>query len=104
MADNIYCGNGRLFSGKFGVVPKISMSKKDIDTILLYMKTNNLEWVNLEMLEKKNKEDKKPTHYVKIDTWKPEQNEPVNTQAKSIIKKEDIDYASSGLAEDDPPF
>lgn len=101
MSDTIYCGNGRIFKGKFGDIPKFSFSKKDINTMVDFMNKNKLEWINCEMLEKKNKEDKKPTHYIKIDEYKP------NTQ--SIIKnapskKSDIEYYNSGVTEDDLPF
>lgn len=87
--DKIYCGNGRLYNGKFGIVPKMSMSRSDVNTIVKFMKDNKLEWINLEMLEKKNKEEKKPTHYICVDTFKPEKHgdktepakiEPVKTE------------------------
>jgi hypothetical protein len=86
MEDKIYCGNGRILKTKFGEIPKISMSKKDINEIVKYMKGNNLEWVNLEMLEKKTKEEGKATHYLKIDTFKPEKQDK---KAELKIKSED---------------
>ena len=95
--ETIYCGSGRIYKGNFGDVPKISMSKKDINTIVDYMKQNKLEWVNLELLEKRNKEEKKPTHYLKIDTWKKEQS----TVSNKPIDKQD-DYSSSNETEDLP--
>ena len=71
MADNIYCGNARVINTKFGDITKVSMSKSDINKIVGYMKQENLEWVNLEVLSKRNPEEGKPTHYVRIDTYKP---------------------------------
>ena len=35
------------------------------------MKKENSDWVNLVLKEKMNKVEGKPTHYLKIDTWKP---------------------------------
>ena len=72
----IFCGSGRMMETKFGIIPKISMSKKDINEIVSYMKANKLEWINLEMLEKKEKTEGKPTHYLCIDTFKPEKQAP----------------------------
>ena len=87
----IYCGNGRIFNGKFGIVPKMSMSRSDVNTIVKFMKDNNLEWINLEMLEKKNKEEKKPTHYICVDTFKPEK-QGSKTETKPIkTEKHDND-------------
>ena len=88
--EKIYCGSGRLFNGKFGIVPKISLSKKDINEIVKYMKDNNLEWINLEMLEKKNKEEKKPTHYICVDTFKPEK-QGAKTESKPVENETDSD-------------
>jgi hypothetical protein len=75
--EKIFVGNGRIIETKFGKVPKGSMSKDDINKIVKYMKDNNLDWINWEMLEKKpeNKVEGKPTHYIQIDTWKPEKKE-----------------------------
>lgn len=73
--EKIFCGSGRIVNSKFGLVPKISLSKDDINKIVKYMKENSLQWVNLEMLEKKDKQEKKPTHYLVIDTWKPEKKQ-----------------------------
>lgn len=71
MSEKIYCGNGKIVKTKFGEISKFSMSKKDINTIVKYMKDNNLEWINIEMLPKQKPEASKQTHYLKIDTWKP---------------------------------
>lgn len=70
--EKIFCGSGRIVSTKFGDVPKISLSKEDVNKIFKYMKENNLEWINLEMKAKKETEQGKPTHYLQVDTWKPE--------------------------------
>ena len=70
--EKIFCGSGRIVSTKFGDVPKISLSKEDVNKIFKYMKENNLEWINLEMKAKKETEQGKPTHYLQVDTWKTE--------------------------------
>lgn len=78
MDDKIFCGSGRIIESKFGQIPKISLSKDDINKIVQHMKTNNLEWVNLEMKQKKEAQQGKPTHYLQIDTWKPSESKPAS--------------------------
>ena len=80
MEDKIFCGSGRIIESKFGQIPKISLSKDDINKIVQHMKTNNLEWVNLEMKAKKEVQQGKPTHYLQIDTWKPSESKPAAAQ------------------------
>jgi len=85
MADKIYCGSGRIVTGKFGQIIKISLSKEDINKIVSYMNQNGSEWANLEMKEKQNPVAGKPTHYLQIDDWKPEAKQaeqaPVRTES-----------------------
>ena len=71
--DRIYCGSGKIISTDYGTMPKISFNKDDINTIVKYMKDNNLEWINLDMKEKRDPKNKN-THYLEVDTWKPEEN------------------------------
>jgi hypothetical protein len=73
--EKIYCGNAKVVSTSFGDLTKISLSKDDINKMVGYMKSNKLDWINLVVKEKKNKVDGKPTHYLEVDTWKPEAKE-----------------------------
>lgn len=70
--EKIYCGSGRIIQTKFGEIPKISFHKDDINKMVKHMKDNNLDWINLEMLPKKEPKENKPTHYIQVDAWKPE--------------------------------
>ena len=96
MSEKIFCGNGRIvkikYADKYIDVPKMSMSKEDINKIVRYMKDNNLEWVNLEMLEKKERVEKKPTHYVQIDTWKPETKPKVESIQEAKELSDDLPF------------
>lgn len=89
--EKIYCGSGRIIETKFGIVPKISFSQKDINEIVKYMKVNKLEWVNLQMLEKKEKTENKPTHYLIIDTFKPEKKQD-NKPNKEVESDENLPF------------
>ena len=72
MSDKIFCGSAKEIQTKYGPMMKISFMEKDLDTL-----RNNLDngWVNAKVLEKKDKVDGKPTHYIVIDDWKPEPNQ-----------------------------
>ena len=75
MADKIFCGSGRIRKTKFGDVLKISFSKADVQKMIDYFNTEKVEFVNLEVKEKKEPAEGKPTHYLEIDTWKPSAKE-----------------------------
>jgi hypothetical protein len=72
MEEKVFCGNGKVITTKFGDMTKISFSEKDLQTL-----KNNLSngWVNCVLKEKKNKVEGKPTHYLEIDNWKPDNAE-----------------------------
>ena len=79
MSDKVFCGNGKVITTKFGEMTKISFSKSDLETLM-----NSLDngWVNTVLKEKKNKVEGKPTHYLEVDTWKPE-SAPVAVEEES---------------------
>lgn len=71
MSEKIYCGSARVIPTQYGDLTKVSFHKDDVQKLM-----DNLEngWVNLVIKEKKEKVDGKPTHYLEVDTWKPEPN------------------------------
>jgi len=89
MADKIYCGNARIVTTKFGDITKVSMSKDDINKIVKYMKEGDSNWINLEVIEKKDPTKGKATHYVSIDTWKPEKREETGLPPSDIQPGDD---------------
>ena len=91
MADKIYCGNARIVTTKFGDITKVSMSKDDINKIVKYMKEEDSNWINLEVIEKKDPTKGKATHYVSIDTWKPEKREETGLPPSDIQPTEEDD-------------
>jgi len=70
--EKIFCGSARVIKGKFGDITKLNLSKEDIRKIAKYMTDEKLDYVNIEVKAKKECEQGKPTHYLQIDTWKPE--------------------------------
>ena len=96
MSDKIFCGSGKIIKTQYGDLTKISFSQKDLE--VLNQNVNN-GWVNTALKEKKNKVDGKPTHYLEIDTWKPNERIGYTTDEKSnepevseIIDDQDIPF------------
>lgn len=92
----VYVGNGKIVSTKFGDMTKLSMHKDDINRIVKYMKETKSDWVNLDLKEKREPAQGKPTHYLEINQYKPEKqsanNAPVQKeQTKTIIEEMEHD-------------
>ena len=81
--EKIYCGHAKIVKTQHGDLTKISMHKDDINNIVKYMKSENSDWINLVVKEKKNKVEGKSTHYLEVDTWKP------NNQEGNLSSKDD---------------
>jgi hypothetical protein len=75
MSDKIYCGNAKIVNTSFGELTKISFSKDDINKMVSHIKEGKLDWINLVLKAKKDPQPGKPTHYLEVDTWKPEAKE-----------------------------
>ncbi len=93
--EKIYCGSAKIITTQYGELTKVSFHKEDINKIIKYMKDNNLDWANLVVKEKREKKEGKPTHYLEIDTWKPEQKQE---------SKPSQETESTDLPDDDLPF
>jgi len=93
--EKIYCGSAKIVNTQFGDLTKISFHKDDINKIVKYMKDNSLDWANLVLKEKQNKQEGKPTHFLEVDTWKP---------TKQAESKPSVPQAMQIPAEDELPF
>jgi len=95
MSEKIYCGNAKIRKTNFGDQMQISLSKDDINKIVGYVKSEKLDWVNINVKEKREAVEGKPTHYLEIDTWKPDPNFK-KEERKAVILKD--------TTNDDLPF
>jgi len=88
-----YCGNGRVIKTQYGDLTKISFTKEDLETL-----TKNLEngWVNCVLKERREPSEKGTTHYLEVDTWKPEKKEATTAEVKEAkdveITVEDLPF------------
>jgi len=68
--SKIYGGNAKLVQTRFGEIWKVSQSRKDLEGLLQYLNDNDAEWVNLDIKEKPQIVEGKPTHYLQV--WQKE--------------------------------
>lgn len=78
MADKIYCGNGRVIKTQFGELMKLSFTEEDLQSM-----QDNLSngWVNVVVKERREPSEKGTTHYLEVDTWKPNQDDGNSSKA-----------------------
>ena len=82
MSEKIYCGSGRIVNTQFGDLTKISFHKDDINKLVSFLREDGGDWVNLALKAKREPAPGKPTHYLEIDQWKPNQESaPAQAQA-----------------------
>ena len=76
MADKIYCGSGKeKFDGNL-VEITINLSKiKDCKTEIF--EYNNDKFIKLKVVKKREEDEYGKTHYVEVNTWKPEKKAEV---------------------------
>ncbi len=89
----IYGGNAKVITTKFGEMWKVSQNRSDLEKLLKYMNDNDTEWVNLDIKEKPQKVDGKPTHYLELYQKESNENKPKekNDWVPVVAKKEIIE-------------
>ncbi len=99
MADEkIYVGNGRIIKTQYGELMKLSFTAEDIEKM-----QQNLDngWINVVVKERRTPSEKGTTHYLEVDTWKPntDGSAPAEAAAKSTPKP-----ANDEISPEDLPF
>lgn len=95
--SKIYGGNAKLMKTKFGEIWKVSQSRKDLEGLLKYLNDNDAEWVNLDIKEKPQIVEGKPTHYLQV--WQKEAVQVANQNEgnfrpveKRIVESSDLPF------------
>lgn len=70
--EKIYAGSAKIVQTSFGEMTKVSFNRDHINKMVQYMKDNQSDWINLDIKAKKDPQPNKPTHYLEVDTWKPQ--------------------------------
>ena len=86
--EKVFCGSARVITTKYGELTKVSFSEKDLEALKGCLDNG---WVNCVVKEKKNKVEGKPTHYLEVDTWKPD------AQKDSDAKTQESNEAGNDL-------
>lgn len=85
--EKIYAGTARMLTTQFGTLPKVTFSRKDLTRLLEYLNENDTEFVSLNVKEKPQKVEGKPTHYLQVDEWKPNAVKEKNEFKPAMDKK-----------------
>jgi len=91
MADKIYCGSGiEKFDGNLvEITINLSKIKECEDEIFEY---NNEKYIKLKVCKKRETDQYGKTHYVEVNTWKPETKNTEATQHNSAESDEDLPF------------
>ena len=105
----IYCGNGRQKQGAYGPWLALSLTSDDVQTL-----QNNLDngWVNVNIRERRQPSASGFTHYLQVDTWKPDPNRsaprsanpPANSAPNNPPAQSTPAPAADSVSVDDLPF
>lgn len=68
--QKIYAGSGKVINTSFGQMTKLSFSRSDLQKLMEYCDSVGNGWVNLDLKEKKEKIEGKPTHYCEVNQYK----------------------------------
>jgi hypothetical protein len=93
--EKIFVGNGKIINTQYGDLTKISFSKDDINRMVSFMKQEKSDWINCVLKAKKEPKEGKPTHYLEVDQWKP--NEGQQSATESEVKTQESNDASNIL-------
>lgn len=86
--EKIYAGTARMLTTQFGTLPKVTFSRKDLTRLLEYLNENDTEFVSLNVKEKPQKVEGKPTHYLQVDEWKPNAVKEKKEYVSEVFKKQ----------------
>ena len=67
----IFAGSGKVIQTQYGQMTKLSFSRSDLQKLMDYCDSDGNGWVNLDLKEKKDKIEGKPTHYCEVNQYKP---------------------------------
>ena len=96
--ERIYVGNAKKITTQYGELMKLSITAEDIEK----MRQNlNNGWVNIVIKERKTPSAGGMTHYLEIDTWKPQKQ----TENQKNPSSSEPDFLSEDdFSPEDLPF
>lgn len=88
MDERVYCGNGKNIKTQYGDLLKLSLTEDDVKAL-----QENLDngWVNINVKQRREPSQSGFTHYLEIDTWKPDGSKAKSSgDAGAATSTEDI--------------
>jgi hypothetical protein len=79
MADKIFCGSGKAF-GQYGQIG-INICFEDIPQEYIKSSTNGKRYIKLKVCSRKTPDRDGNTHYIEVDTWKPNNQQSAPSSA-----------------------
>lgn len=102
-SDRKYCGNGKVIKTQYGELMKLSLTEADVQSL---QESLDNGWVNIVVKERRNPSPTGLTHYLEIDTWKPNEkdmdNKPAPAKKSAPAAKDPFD--DDEISVDDLPF
>ena len=77
MSEKIFCGKGK--KGQYSI--KLNICLDDIPSEFKTVANNGKTYLRLEASERRSPDEKGNTHFVTVDTWKPNQQSAPQAQA-----------------------
>ena len=72
MSDIIFCGSGRKIEfDNGGSIMKLNLCLSELPEEFI-REWNDKKWINLNVCKKKDQSNSKSTHYICVDTWRPD--------------------------------
>ncbi len=90
--EKIYVGNGKKITTQYGDLMKLSLTAEDDEKMQANMSNG---WINLNVKERREPSAGGMTHYLEVDTWKPNADKAGGSDAapkaaKPAPTKEDL--------------
>lgn len=97
--EKIYVGNAKKITTQYGELMKLSITAEDIEKMQQNLSNG---WINIVVKERRSPSAGGMTHYLEVDTWKP-QNQEGGEKAQEAAKSAPAP-AGDDLSPEDLPF
>ena len=98
--EKVYVGNAKVIKTQFGELTKMSLTAEDVQKL-----QDNLDngWINVVIKERREPSASGFTHYLEVDTWKPEPRDGAPAAAEKGAAKPAANSVPE-MAPEDLPF
>lgn len=76
--EKVYVGNGKKITTQYGDLMKLSITAEDLEKMQANLSNG---WINLNVKERREPSAGGMTHYLEVDTWKPNGGQSASSDA-----------------------